>query len=190
MKLKELNELEYEIVNLYPRLKSYAIKLTKNMNIAEDLLHETILKAVENPEKFNNRESLIATLILTLRNKYYDLIKKKSPGEFNEIRHDTEVSESVNNKTAEKDFKTMVNETIWGPSILDAEKQSIMNSIYSNCLELLDKMSTDIFHMNLTDKRILTTKKIAEILEISQSKVLKIFASAKSKMMDCIKKGN
>ena len=189
MKLKELNELEYEIVNLYPKLKSRSIQLTKNIKIAEDLLHDVILKAVEYPEKFENRENLYATLIVSLRNKFYDYIKRKSPNEFNEIRHDTEVPENFDNKADLKDYKAMVNETLWGETILDVEKQSIYNSIYSNCIDLLDKMSSEIFHMNLIDKRLLTTKKISEILDISQSKVLKILASAKTKMFDCIKKG-
>ena len=171
MKLKELNELEYDIVNLYPKLKSYSIKLTKNIKIAEDLLHDIILKAIENPEKFENKDNLLATLILSLRNRFFDQIKRKSPNEFNEIRHDTEVAESFNNKTAEEDYKAMVNKTLWGETVLDVEKQSMVNSIYSNCIDLLDKMSSEIFHMNLIDKRLLTTKKISEILDISQSKV-------------------
>ena len=91
MKLKELNELEYEIVNLYPRLKSYAIKLTKNMNIAEDLLHETILKAVENPitifEKilYDDKERDMHLVdVSDLDNKFVKVIviNKTKPAEF------------------------------------------------------------------------------------------------------------
>ena len=190
MKLKELNELEYDIVNLYPKLMSYSIKLTKKKKIAEDLLHDIILKAIENPEKFENKDNLLATLILSLRNRFFDQIKRKSPNEYNEIRHDTEVPENFDNKADLKDYKAMVNETLWGETILDVEKQSMVRSIYSNCIDLLDKVSSEIFHMNLIDKRLLTTKKIGEILNISQSKVLKILALAKSKMVDCIKKGN
>ncbi len=188
MNLNEINQLEKEILEIYPRLKAYAIKLTKNNDLAEELLHDTILKVLDAPEKFREANSLIAMTIQRLRWDYFDMIKKKSPNPFNEVSNDIQNYDANPQKTSKLDKDTILNETLWGETIMDTEKQSFTELIYSKCLNQLSKMSLEIFQMNLIDKKVMTTKKIGHVLKLSQSKVLKILAQAKNEIRNCIKR--
>ena len=189
MKKEEINKLKSDIMKIYPRLKAYSISLTRDKTFAEEVLHDVIIKMLEKPDKFVSYNSLISVAIISIKNRYIDLIRKKSPNQFNEISNNIEFLKESNSSVSRADRDKILNETIWGQTILDPDKKSMVDLIYSKCLSLLDRISLDIFQMNLIDTRLMTTSKIAKILKISQSKVLKILAAAKGTMIDCINKG-
>lgn len=59
-----------------PRLRAFAISLTRNVSQADDLVQETILKAWSNIEKFDPATNLDAWLFTILRNTYYSALRK------------------------------------------------------------------------------------------------------------------
>lgn len=59
-----------------PRLRAFAISLTRNVTLADDLVQETILKAWSNMEKFEAGSNLDAWLFTILRNTYYSALRK------------------------------------------------------------------------------------------------------------------
>lgn len=63
-------EFNYQIENLADYLKPFAIKLTRDHTEAEDLMQETMLKAISNREKFAEGTNLKAWLYTIMKNTF------------------------------------------------------------------------------------------------------------------------
>ncbi len=59
-----------------PRLRAFAISLTRDVSRADDLVQETILKAWTNIDKFDPATNLDAWLFTILRNTFYSGLRK------------------------------------------------------------------------------------------------------------------
>jgi RNA polymerase sigma-70 factor (ECF subfamily) len=59
-----------------PKLRAFAISLTRDVSKADDLVQETILKAWSNMDKFDPRTNLDAWLFTILRNTFYSSLRK------------------------------------------------------------------------------------------------------------------
>ena len=57
-----------EVTDYYKPLKGYALKLTRNMDDADDLVQETMLKAFKNDEKFAQGTNMKGWLYTIMRN--------------------------------------------------------------------------------------------------------------------------
>jgi len=66
-----------EVTNFIPQLKPYAIKLTKNIDDSEDLLQETVFKALSNASKFREGTNLKAWLFTIMKNIFINDYRKK-----------------------------------------------------------------------------------------------------------------
>jgi RNA polymerase sigma-70 factor (ECF subfamily) len=61
-----------EIVSCVPRLKSFARKLAGNQSLADDLVQETVLRALAHADQFSPGTNLGAWLSVILRNCYFN----------------------------------------------------------------------------------------------------------------------
>lgn len=59
-----------------PKLRAFAISLTRDVSRADDLVQETILKAWTNVDKFDPATNLDAWLFTILRNTFYSALRK------------------------------------------------------------------------------------------------------------------
>ena len=59
-----------------PKLRAFAISLTRDVSKADDLVQETILKAWSNMDKFDPKTNLDAWLFTILRNTFYSSLRK------------------------------------------------------------------------------------------------------------------
>ncbi|NVK35128.1 MAG: sigma-70 family RNA polymerase sigma factor [Rhodobacteraceae bacterium] len=64
------------LVEAIPRLRAYARSISGNRDRADDLVQETLAKAIANRDKFAEGTNLIAWLITILRNQYYSVGRK------------------------------------------------------------------------------------------------------------------
>jgi len=75
-------ELSYSITGFYPKLKAFAMKLTKNIEDAEDLIQETLLKAFCNRDKFEDGTNIRAWIYTIMKNtfitNYQRLMRRKT----------------------------------------------------------------------------------------------------------------
>lgn len=75
-------EFHAAVVGLYKSLKPIAIKLTRDSEEANDLLQETLLKAIANQDKFAEGTNLKAWLYTIMKNtfitNYHRLVKRKT----------------------------------------------------------------------------------------------------------------
>lgn len=70
--MEEKSGLTSEILDLIPSLRAFAYSLTRNSNDADDLVQETLTKALTNIERFEPGTNLRAWLFTILRNTFYN----------------------------------------------------------------------------------------------------------------------
>lgn len=69
--------LRTQVLEFLPALRAFARSLTRNRTEADDLVQETLLKALSNMDKFDPGTNLRAWLFTILRNTYYTEIRKR-----------------------------------------------------------------------------------------------------------------
>ncbi len=65
------------LIREIPNLRAFAASLSGSMQLADDLVQDTLLKAWGNSDKFQPGTSLRAWLFTILRNTYYSLYRKR-----------------------------------------------------------------------------------------------------------------
>ncbi len=69
--------LRDEMLGALPSLRAFAISLTNNVDAADDLVQETILKAWKNIDRFERGTNLNAWLFTILRNQFHTVWRKQ-----------------------------------------------------------------------------------------------------------------
>ncbi len=67
-----------EVIELIPRLRAYARALTRDMEDADDLVQETLLKALSNIDSYQPGTMMRAWLFTIMRNTFYTNVKKRA----------------------------------------------------------------------------------------------------------------
>lgn len=65
-----------QLIELLPSLRAFARSLAQSPSAADDLVQETLLKALKNEDKFTQGSNLRAWLFTILRNQYYTTLRK------------------------------------------------------------------------------------------------------------------
>ncbi|WP_454918283.1 sigma-70 family RNA polymerase sigma factor [Xanthobacter sediminis] len=69
--------LRTQVLEFMPALRAFARSLTRNRTEADDLVQETLLKALANIDRFDPGTNLRAWLFTILRNTYYTDMRKR-----------------------------------------------------------------------------------------------------------------
>ncbi len=72
------NDPRDEIIDHLPSMRAFAISLTRNGSVADDIVQDTVVKAWSNIEKFTPGTNMRAWLFTILRNTYYSMHRKRS----------------------------------------------------------------------------------------------------------------
>lgn len=70
-----------DVVSYIPQLRSFARSLTKDTVSADDLVQETLLKAIAKAHLYTPRTNMRAWLFTIMRNTFYSSISKRSSSE-------------------------------------------------------------------------------------------------------------
>lgn len=65
------------LVDALPMLRAFARSLTGNRDRADDLVQETVMRALANRDKFQEGTNLHAWLVTILRNQFYSEVRKR-----------------------------------------------------------------------------------------------------------------
>jgi len=71
------NSLSAQIVACLPNLRAFARSIANNPSRADDLVQETIVKALANLDSFREGTNLVAWLFTILRNHYYSELRSR-----------------------------------------------------------------------------------------------------------------
>ncbi len=66
------------VIGVYPSLQPYAIRLTRDMQDAMDLVQDTVVKAFTNRDKYRHDSNLKAWLLTMMRNIFINGYRKRS----------------------------------------------------------------------------------------------------------------
>ncbi len=70
-------DLRQELVRWIPNLRAFALSLTQSAQQSDDLVQDTLVKALSNLDKFQTGTNLRAWLFTILRNSFYNDIRYK-----------------------------------------------------------------------------------------------------------------
>ena len=146
---------------IYPRLYAYAMSLCRNNSLAEDLVSQTIIAAVENLDAGIEVRDLTAWCVTVLRNRYLDFVKKKKEVQLNPVTPEDERAE---------DFS--------------AGMDSFSNILFGECMEKIEPRHAEVMIMSVIKG--MTTKVISEVLGKPQNTILTWLSKAKIDFHDCI----
>lgn len=93
--MKTNNEFRYLVTNESKPLRNYALKLTQDMEDADDLVQDTMLKAFTNEEKFAEGTNLKGWLYTIMKNIFINKYRRAMKS--NIFHDDTENQYYINN---------------------------------------------------------------------------------------------
>lgn len=72
-----IQSFQSEVLTYRPQLLTYALRLTANTEDAEDLLQDTMFKAIKNKDKFINNDNLKGWLFTMMHNIFVNNVRAK-----------------------------------------------------------------------------------------------------------------
>lgn len=75
-------EFNFRVSNSYDTLKGFTYKFTKDVEDANDLIQETMLRALKNREKYRDHTNLKAWLYTIMRNIFINSYRRKTKFEY------------------------------------------------------------------------------------------------------------
>jgi RNA polymerase sigma factor (sigma-70 family) len=101
-------EFSYAINDMTRSMKPFALRLTKDMEQANDLIQETVLKAFSNREKFSEGTNLKAWLFTIMKNtfitNYQRMVRRKTFIDTTENLHYINSTDNIAQNTAYTNF--------------------------------------------------------------------------------------
>lgn len=150
------------------RIYKYIYALSRNNDIAEEILQETFYSAIKNIKSFKNECSMYTWLCTIAKNKWKDYLKKHSKISFISLQESTEVLEKYETTNLEDTFQ---------------QKELILN-LHKKIHKLPQTMQEIIFLRLYTD---LSFKDIARIFGKSEQWAKTMFYRAKLKIKEDLK---
>lgn len=150
---------DYKII--YPKLMGYAVLKCRDRTLAEDLVSETIITAVNKLDQRLSQNDLIAWCITVLRNKYKDFLKKHRESQLNQDNPEDQKFED--------------------PS---SQQSGFVNILYSQCLNKLNADLSEVLLLNVLNG--IKTSVISEMLGKPQNTILSWLTKAKTQFVSCI----
>ncbi len=76
--MQQRQDTRDEVLELIPRLRAYARALTRDVNDADDLVQETLMKALSSIDSYERGTKLRAWLFTIMRNSFYTNVRKRA----------------------------------------------------------------------------------------------------------------
>lgn len=157
------SNFQEELLSLRRTLGYFALQLTSNNDDAEDLLQETMVKAITYKDKFREKTNLKAWLYTIMKNTFINNYRKKRNQ--NTFVDETDNNYFINSVVSTKDVST--------DSLVD-------NDYLMKQIESIDRNYLEAFMMHFNGYKY---EEIAEILEIPLGTVKSRIFLARKKMM-------
>ena len=172
------------VKNYADYLYSYACTRIDDSELARDLVQETFLAALEGWEKFDRRSSEKTWLTAILKNKVYDVYRKKSNNADNQV---ITISRADSNGFFEESghWKQGRYPEPFGIEDMALENREF-DSILKSCLKKLPPLWKSVFTMKHVDEE--TSETICARLEITSSNFWVISHRAKVSLRECLQR--
>lgn len=90
----EINDFHEQLKAILPRLRVYALSLTRDRDAAEDLVHDTVIKALTGRQSFEPGTNLSAWVFRIQRNEFISGLRRQRPT----VPVDTAIAETLSHQ--------------------------------------------------------------------------------------------
>jgi RNA polymerase sigma-70 factor (TIGR02943 family) len=165
------------------KLYRFALTRVRDTGIAEDLVQETFLAALEGKRNFKGHSSVLTWMIGILKHKLIDYLRK-SQKEFavENIESYTVATDDLFDEKGR--WKT--GPAKWVSDPMGRLEQHEFFKIFHNCLDHLGKRLSLIFTLREVDD--LETEEICKILSITTTNLWVLMYRARTKLRTCLEK--
>lgn len=167
-------------------LYSYACVRIDDDEVAKDLVQETFLAALEGWEKFNGRSSEKTWLTAILKNKIFDLYRKKSTMSSLSALSDNDAASDEFFDHESGHWKEGRYPAAFGIEEPTALENKEFESILNSCMKKLPALWLSVFTMKHIDEE--PSETICEQLGLTASNFWVISHRAKVSLRDCLQK--
>jgi RNA polymerase sigma-70 factor (ECF subfamily) len=185
-KTSELTEEgpNFWVKNYADYLYNYARTRIDDNDLASDLVQETFLAALEGWDRFDGRSSEKTWLTAILKNKVYDVYRKKSN---NQQKQSIEINGSDNDEFFEESghWKTGRFPESFGIEDVALENKEF-DGIFQSCMRKLPTLWNSVFTMKHIDEE--SSETICMQLGITSSNFWVIHHRAKVSLRDCLQR--
>ncbi len=116
------NEFHAMLTDHLPRLRAYAIMLTRDRSAAEDLLQETALRALRAQSQFAMGTNFTAWMYRILRNEYISTLRRSKRRPI----HLDDIPEELMSRSGEQDDKVLTREIIQAMDDLQSAQREVL----------------------------------------------------------------
>ena len=92
----DIRDFHEQLKAILPRLRIYALSLTRDRDAADDLVHDTVIKALTGRHSFQPGTNLAAWLFRIQRNEFISGLRRQRPT----VPVDTAIAESLSHPAA------------------------------------------------------------------------------------------
>ena len=93
-KTSDVDDFHEQLKTILPRLRVYALSLTRNRDDAEDLVHDTVIKALTGRKSFEPGTNLSAWVFRIQRNEFISGLRRARPS----VPVDSAIAESLSHQ--------------------------------------------------------------------------------------------
>lgn len=186
-KVPELTDVgpNFWVKNYADYLYSYACTRIDDKELARDLVQETFLAALESWKKFDGRSSEKTWLTSILKNKIFDVYRKKSTASNKQPMslNGSDTDEFFENSGHWKEGRYPESFGIEEPVAMEDKE---FDGILRSCMEKLPPLWKSVFTMKHIDEE--TSETICARLELTTSNFWVISHRAKVSLRDCLQR--
>ncbi len=174
------------VIHYADYLYAYAIERVNDNELAKDVVQETFLAALEKIDNFEGRSSEKTWLTSILRNKIFDVYRRKS-SPLNNMNNRVNFEHEPDFFHAEDGHWNIPNRPYeFGISDRHTIENKEFQNILQKCLQRLPPLWYAVFTMKFMDDH--EAKKICTELKVSSSNYWVIIHRAKVNLRDCLQK--
>jgi RNA polymerase sigma-70 factor (ECF subfamily) len=162
-------------------LYGYALSRMKDPTIAEDLVQETLLAALNDQKSFEGRSSLRTWLIAILKHKIIDYLRKASR---EQPLDDRELGADVSDTFFDEKGNWMSRPANWTTDPTELLEQKEFLEVFTRCLSELPARQAHAFRLREMDG--LDCGGICNVMEITSSNCWVMLYRARMNMRQCI----
>jgi RNA polymerase sigma-70 factor, ECF subfamily len=90
--MSDMDQFKSDLLETLPHLRAFARMLARDHTLAEDLVQDTVVQALANREQFRPGTNLRGWLIIILRNRFYNELRRSSRKSEISVEHLSDVA--------------------------------------------------------------------------------------------------
>lgn len=165
------------------KLYAYALQITRNPSLAEDLVQETFLAGLQNMKQYQGRSQECTWLFGILKHKIMDSFRKQARNKEDDVE---DFEQAMETTLYENDGSWRLPPGKWDLSPLQAMERKEFVAVLQKCLEYLSARVSQVYA--LREIMGLSSQEICDTLNIQPNNLWTRIYRARSSLRRCLEK--